>query len=461
MLRDIPTEIREFSMHSRTTKADSAHIRSKATYELTVKGRLESNCRLFEDYAALVYPGHKESRIQVCLPDQSAMFGLLRLIRDSGVTLLALNALPNNLPQIPPDIDREPVAGVNVHRAGPERVSANERSLKMKAAIATKYGSPDVVRLTQLETPVPKQGQLLVKTIATTVSAGDWRIRSLKVPAGYGLLMRMFFGFRRPRIQVLGTELVGEVVSVGAGVSRFRPGDLVVGYPGVKLKCHAEYRLFQESDTLIIKPSCLAMEEAAAMSFGGMAAYDFLVNKGTLKAGMSVLIIGASGSVGSAAVQIAKHLGAQVSAVCSRRNADWVQALGADRVIPYDRQDSQLSHGPSQQGSSAEYDLILDMVGERSLSSLGEQLKPNGKAVLGVASLCREIWAPIYSAMTSKRIESGASSERQKDLESLAHIIEQGGYRPVVDRVLTLDQIVEAHRYVDTGRKKGNLVIRF
>jgi NADPH:quinone reductase-like Zn-dependent oxidoreductase len=449
-------------MYSRKTKAvDNGHIRSSAMYELVVKGRLESDCRLFDEYSVLVCPAREESRIRVCLPDQAAMFGLLRLIRDSGITLLALNALQDDQALVRPDRVKETIADAHLNDTPPRKSSTQEGNLNMKAAIATKYGSPDVVSLTQVETPVPKEDQLLVKTIATTVSAGDWRIRSLEVPAGYGLLMRMFFGFLRPRIQILGTELVGEVVSVGAAASRFRPGDLVVGYPGVKLKCHAEYRLFQESDSLIAKPKCLTMEEAAAMSFGGMAAYDFLVNKGKLKAGMSVLIIGASGSVGSASVQIAKHLGAQVSAICSQRNADWVQALGADRVIPYDRLDNQLSHGLSQQGSSEKYDLILDMVGECSLTRLGEQLKPSGKALLGVASLCREIWAPIYSAMTSKRIESGASSERQKDLESLAHLVEQGGYRPVVDRVLTLDQIVEAHRYVDTGRKKGNLVIRF
>ncbi|MGB1092106.1 MAG: NAD(P)-dependent alcohol dehydrogenase [Oceanobacter sp.] len=322
----------------------------------------------------------------------------------------------------------------------------------MRAAIFDQYGAPEVVHLEDIAKPFVGAGEIRVKTIASTVSAGDWRIRSLSVPAGFGPLLRLAFGIFKPRIQILGSELVGEVCDVGEGVTRFQPGDLVVGYPGASLRCHAEYRVFKESDTLIRKPERLTMEEAAAMSFGGITAYDFLVNKGKLKAGEKVLIIGASGSVGSSAVQIAKNLGAEVTAVCSSANETLVRELGAEQVLAYDQQDPM--------ACGQQFDLVLDCIGQHPLKALRGVMAPEGRALLVVVGLCSHISAPLYSQLVSQTFSAGVSSEAQKDLEALAQLVEAGAYRPLVDRVMPLSEIVEAHRYVDTGRKRGSLVIR-
>lgn len=199
----------------------------------------------------------------------------------------------------------------------------------MRAAMCRAYGPPDVVRIEEVERPEPKSGQVLIRIRATTVSSGDWRVRSQTVPRGFGLMMRAVFGFTRPRNPVLGCELAGEIAAVGKDVTGFKPGDAVIGYPSFPNGCHAEYRTMQATDRIVRKPDCLSFEEAAALCFGGATALDFLRDRAALKAGEHLLVIGASGALGSAAVQLAKNFGALVTGICSAANTGLVRSLGA------------------------------------------------------------------------------------------------------------------------------------
>ncbi|WP_221796305.1 NAD(P)-dependent alcohol dehydrogenase [Oceanobacter mangrovi] len=322
----------------------------------------------------------------------------------------------------------------------------------MTTAEFMEYGGPEQVSLQQRPMPSVGADQLLVKTLATTVSAADSRIRSLTVPKGYGLIMRLMFGLCRPRIRVLGTEMVGEVVAVGNRVSRFQCGDLVVGYSGSKLGCHAEYRLFRETDAVIPKPARLAVDEAAALAFGGTAALDFLVNKGRLQAGEKVLVIGAAGAVGSAAVQLAHHLGAEVTAVCSAANAELVRSLGTADVIDYQQQD------PLEQAER--YDVIFDAVGGNTIERLEWALKPSGRALLVVADLPITLKATFHKALAGKQLIAGVASESAEVLQQLGKQVAEGALVPVIDGIYSFSEIADAHRRTDSGHKRGSVVVR-
>jgi NADPH:quinone reductase-like Zn-dependent oxidoreductase len=257
----------------------------------------------------------------------------------------------------------------------------------MRAAVCRDYGPPENVRIETVEKPVPKTDEVLIRIRATTVSSGDWRVRSLTVPRGMGLMVRAVFGFSRPRNPILGTELAGEIEAVGASVTNFKVGDAVVGYPSFPNGCHAEYRTMKASDRIVRKPDALSFEEAAAMCFGGATALDFLCDRAKLKAGENVLVIGASGALGSAAVQLAKHFGANVTGVCSTANVELVRSLGADRVVDYTREDYRRG------GES--YDVIFDAVGEASFKTHDHLLKPNGRLV------CRRCWVRSGASATA------------------------------------------------------------
>ena len=224
----------------------------------------------------------------------------------------------------------------------------------MKAITYTKYGSPDVLQLQEVAKPTPKNNEILIKIHATTVTSGDWRVRSLNVPLGFGLMSRLVFGVLKPRQPILGSELAGEVESVGKGVSKFKVGDRVFAFDGVNMGCHAEYKCLSEDGAVALKPDNLTYAEAAAMSFGGTTALDFF-NRGKLQSGEKVLVNGSSGSVGTAAVQLAKHFGADVTGVCSTANVALVKSLGADRVIDYTKDDFTQD--------LQTYDIIFDTVG--------------------------------------------------------------------------------------------------
>jgi NADPH:quinone reductase-like Zn-dependent oxidoreductase len=224
----------------------------------------------------------------------------------------------------------------------------------VRAAVYERYGPPEVVELREVEKPTPKDDEVLIKIHATTVTAGDWRARSLEMPPGFGFMGRLFFGISKPRQPILGTELAGEIESVGRDVGKFKTGDQIFAFPGASMGCHAEYRCMPENGAIVLKPANLSYEEAAALSFGGNTALDFL-RRAKLSSGEKVLVNGASGGVGTAVVQLAKHFGARVTGVCSTKNIELVGSLGAARVIDYTKQDF------TESGET--YDVIVDTVG--------------------------------------------------------------------------------------------------
>ncbi len=320
----------------------------------------------------------------------------------------------------------------------------------MKAIVYERYGSPDVLQLKEVEKPTPKSHEVLIKIHATTVTSGDWRVRSLTVPTGFGLIMRLVFGISRPRQPILGTELAGVVESVGKDVTTFQVGDAVFAFSDVSMGCHAEYKCMAESSPIALKPTNLTFGEAAALSFGGTTALDFL-RRGKLKTGEKVLINGASGSVGTAAVQLAQYFGADVTGVCSTANLALVRSLGASHVIDYTQENF------TQNGET--YDIIVDTVGTAPFSRSHASLNARGRLLLVLAGLPDMLQA-LWVSMTSRQtVIAGPAAVRVEDLRFLAELAEAGQFKPVIDRCYPFEQIAEAHRHVDTGRKKGNVVI--
>ena len=320
----------------------------------------------------------------------------------------------------------------------------------MKAIVYTEYGPPDVLQFKEVAKPTPRDNEVLIKIQATTVTSGDWRMRSLDVPAGFGLISRLIFGVLRPRKPILGTELAGDVEAVGKDVKKFKAGDAVFAFSGAGMGCHAEYKCMPEDGAVVLKPSKLTYGEAAALSFGGTTALDFF-RKGHLERGEKVLVNGASGGVGTAAVQLARHFGADVTGVCSTANMDLVRSLGAHHVIDYTQEDF------TENGEA--YDIIIDTVGTAPFSRSQGSLKEKGRLLLVLGGLSDLLQIPWVSMTSSKKVIAGPAAERVEDLRSLAKLAEAGAYKPVIDRRYPFEQIVEAHRYVDTGRKRGNVVI--
>lgn len=320
----------------------------------------------------------------------------------------------------------------------------------MKAAVYERYGGPEVVAIREVADPVPKDDEVLIRVRATTVSSGDARVRSLNVPRGFGLISRLVFGVSAPRQKILGTEAAGVIEAVGSKVTRFKPGDEVIAFAGVSMACHAELRCMKESAALIIKPPAMGWSEAAALCFGGTTALEFL-RKANVQRGDSLLINGASGAVGSALVQLAVHLGAVVTAVCSTANHPLVKSLGAEKVIDYARED--FTQGRER------YHVIFDTVGEVDYPRCKGVLKDDGRLGLIAADLPATLGG-LWASVTSKqRVIAGPAPERAEDLARLAQLFVEGHYKPVIDRSFPFAQIVEAHRHVDTGHKKGNVVV--
>lgn len=317
----------------------------------------------------------------------------------------------------------------------------------MKAIVCRRYGPPDVLELVELPKPAPRDREVLIRVRATTVTAGDWRTRSLDVPRGFGLVSRLALGVSRPRQPILGMELAGDVEAVGKDVRAFRPGDAVFAYGSA---CYVEYRCVREDGLLAPKPAALSYEEAAALSFGGTTALDFF-RRGRLRRGDRVLVNGASGGVGTAAVQLARHLGAEVTAVCSTGNVELVRGLGAHRVIDYRREDFTRS--------GEAWDVVLDAAGTAPFSRSGASLRPGGRLLVVLGTLGDNLRAPWISMTSGKRVVAGVARARAEDLRLLASLAGAGELRPVIDRSYPLERMRDAHAYVDAGHKRGNVVV--
>lgn len=316
----------------------------------------------------------------------------------------------------------------------------------MKAAVYHKYGPPEVVSLEDIPRPKIKETEVLIQVHASTVSSGDWRLRSLELPAGMGLIGRLAFGIRGPRKKVLGTDLAGVIVEKGAQVSGWEIGDAVVGFPNTRMGAHAEYAAMPADGILAHKPENLSFAEAAAIPFGGLTALDFLCGKAKLKAGERVLIVGASGATGSAAVQLASHFGAHVTGVCSGANAELVRQLGAERVIDYRQEDFSKD--------STRYDMIVDTTATAPWKRIRHMLSPKGRFVVisgGLGDMLRPIW--------NRRMIGGVSNGSIEGLQTLLGLAEEGAFFPLIDRIYPFEHIVNAHTHVDSGRKKGAVVL--
>ena len=320
----------------------------------------------------------------------------------------------------------------------------------MKAIVYDRYGPPDVLRLQEVRKPTPKDNEVLIQTHATTVTSGDWRARSLDVPVGFGLMSRLFFGISKPRQPILGTELAGRIESIGKDVRKFKVRDRVFAFSGAGMGCHVEYKCMPEDGAVALTPPNLTCDEAAALSFGGTTALNFL-RRGRLQNGERVLVNGASGAVGTAAVQLAKHFGADVTGVCSTANVELLRSLGATHVIDYTKDDF------TRNGET--YDVVVDTVGTAPFARSKGSLKEGGRLLLILGGMPDLLRVPWVSMTSSKKIIAGPASVRTEDLRFLAKLAQAGEFRPVIDRRYPFEQIVEAHRYVDTGHKKGNVVI--
>jgi NADPH:quinone reductase-like Zn-dependent oxidoreductase len=324
----------------------------------------------------------------------------------------------------------------------------------MKAVVLTGFGRPDVLQTKEVDKPVPKDNEVLIRVRAASVFAGDAEIRGLRLPLAFRLPFWLYGTFMRSRGLILGQELAGDVEAVGKDVTRFRPGDAVFAATGFGLGAYAEYKAMPEGSggmggALALKPANLTYAEAAVVPVGGLEALYF-IRLAHLQPGSHILIYGAGGSIGTMAVQLAKDQGAEVTAVDRAEKLDMLRAIGANHALDHRREDFS-RRGPA-------YDAVLDIVGKTRFSRSMMALKPNGRYLLGNAGLVNRIRARLTST-GNKRVILGTGIQKVEDLTYLKGLIEAGKLRPVIDRQYRLEQMAEAHRYVDTGRKLGNVAI--
>ncbi len=321
----------------------------------------------------------------------------------------------------------------------------------MKAIIWTKYGPPDVLELQEIDKPVPKDTEILVKIHTTTVTAGDCEMRNLKFPIWVRLPMRLYVGFIKPtRVTILGGYLAGEVEAVGQSVRRFNVGDEIFGFSGMGFGSYAEHICLPESSIVVAKPVNMTYEEAAPVPLGGLEALHFL-RKANIQPGQRILINGAGGSIGTYTVQLARHYGAEVTAVDSIDKLDMLRSLGSDRVIDYTKEDFSKN--------KKKYDVIFDVVQKSSFSKIIRSLNENGIYLMTNPTMFKMIRGLWVSKTTSKKVIFEFTSPNTDDLNTLKEMIEAGKLKTVIDRRYPLEQVPDAHRYVESGLKKGNVVI--
>ncbi len=322
----------------------------------------------------------------------------------------------------------------------------------MKAILHTRYGPPDELQLREVEKPVPKDNEVLIRIHATSVTTTDCNVRNLTfLPRYLWLPMRLQFGLREPTTNILGIELAGEIEAVGKDVKRFQTGAQVYGTPEPALGAHAEYICIPEDGVLAEKPANMTYEEAATVTSGGHTALYFIRDQANVQAGQKVLINGASGGVGTFGVQLAKHYGAEVTGVCSSRNVELVKSLGADQVIDYTREDF------AQSGET--YDVIFDAVSKSSFSRCRGALKKRGVYLATLPKLTVLLQMAWTSRFGDKKVKNGAREATVEDLLFFKELIEAGKLRTVIDRRYPLEQTAEAFRYVEKGHKRGHVVI--
>jgi NADPH:quinone reductase-like Zn-dependent oxidoreductase len=323
----------------------------------------------------------------------------------------------------------------------------------MKAIVYKEYGPADVLHLAEVAKPTPRDNEVLIKIHASTVTAADCNARGFTfVPPGFGLLARLMFGLREPKQPILGLELAGEIEAAGKTVTRFQQGDQVWGILKEQSGAYAEYICLPETARLVKKPAGITFDEAASIPFGGTTALYFLRDVAKLQPGQKILIIGASGGTGVYAVQLAKYYGAEVTGVCSTPNLGLVRSLGADKVVDYTRQDI------TQSGET--YDVILDMVpGKSAFGRYQVLLKPHGLYLAGAGELKAFAQMAWTSLLGGKKVIAAMAPDRREDLVFLNELLETGKIKPVIDRRYPLEQTADAHRYADTGHKRGSVVI--
>lgn len=330
----------------------------------------------------------------------------------------------------------------------------------MKAIIYETYGPPEVLKLVEVEKPATNENEILIKNRAASVNYGDTLARNFKdvtpgkfnMPFLFWIMARSFFGFNKPKVKILGSEFAGDVEAVGKSVTRLKVGDKVFGYRGQSMGTYAEYFVVPEKSVVAIKPESISYEQAAAVPGGSMVAL-FILNKLNIQKGQKILILGASGGNGNFAVQIAKNYGAEVTGVCGTNRVDFVKALGADKVIDYTKEDFT--------ANGEKYDIILDVLGRAGFSKCKNSLTEKGKYVLvsfKAKQLLQMIWTSFFS---NKKVMCVLSPQKPEDLLTVSKMIEEGKIKSILDKTFPKEQAAEAHRYVEQGSKKGNVVITF
>jgi NADPH:quinone reductase-like Zn-dependent oxidoreductase len=321
----------------------------------------------------------------------------------------------------------------------------------MKAAVCTKYGLPEVLKIMEVPKPSPKANEVLIKIKTTSVTIADCRVRGFNVPVSFWIPARLALGLTRPRKSILGMEIAGVVESVGENVTKFKVGDEVLATTGHdRFGGYAEYTCLPESGMIVSKPANISFEQATSIPFGGLSSLCFL-RKANIQKGQKVLIYGASGSLGTYAVQLAKHFGAHVTGVCSTSNLEMVSSIGADEVIDYTKEDFTLV--------GEEYDVIFDAVGKLPISEGVKALKKSGTYLHAVGTPATMLEMKYFSIKTGKKLLGGDVVSKVEDLEFLTELIQQSKIKPIIDKIYPFEQIIDAHCYVDKGHKKGNVIL--